>query len=70
MTAAESSWNHEIGMDNPSQTAAPLGELQAIDACCDRFEAAWRQGQSPRLADFLNGVAPELRAIAAGTAGD
>lgn len=55
-------------MDNPSQTAAPLGELQQIDACCDRFEAAWRlsqsaqKGQYPRLADFLEAVAPELRA--------
>ncbi len=55
-------------MDNPSKTAAPLGELQQIDACCDRFEAAWRlsqsaqKGQSPRLADFLDAVPPELRA--------
>ena len=30
-----------------------LGDLQQIDAICDRFECAWRTGQQPDLAEFL-----------------
>ena len=38
---------------------APNRELtQRIDEACDRFEAAWRAGQSPRIEDNL-GAVPE-----------
>ncbi len=33
--------------------ALPLPERLQIDAICDRFEAAWRAGEAPDLADFL-----------------
>jgi hypothetical protein len=34
----------------------PLEILERIDAVCARFEADWRAGQVPRLADFLVGL--------------
>src|SRR6516162_8873811 len=27
-----------------------------VDAACDRFEAAWRAGDRPRIEDFLGGA--------------
>src|SRR5262249_14070069 len=27
-----------------------------VDAACDRFEAAWRAGDRPRIEDFLGGT--------------
>jgi tetratricopeptide (TPR) repeat protein len=41
----------------PTDAAA----LIAIDAACDRFEAAWSNGQRPLCEDYLEGVAPALR---------
>jgi hypothetical protein len=38
----------------PADEPLPIAEQQAIDAICDRFERAWREGQSPRLVDFLD----------------
>ena len=31
----------------------PECRLLAIDALCDRFEAAWRAGEGPAIEDFL-----------------
>src|SRR5262245_35348998 len=31
----------------------PLSELEEIDAVCDRFEAAFKAGVSPRIEDFV-----------------
>jgi serine/threonine protein kinase len=31
----------------------PLADLRLIDPVCDRFEAAWRGGQAPRIEDHL-----------------
>ena len=31
----------------------PVAEMQQIDAACDRFEAAWRAGERPRMESFL-----------------
>jgi serine/threonine-protein kinase len=41
--------------------ALPLDVLERIDRICDRFEEAWRQGDRPRLEDYLDGVAEEHR---------
>ena len=32
----------------------PDSAARRIDAACDRFEAAWRGGQAPRIEDFLD----------------
>jgi serine/threonine protein kinase len=38
--------------------------VQRIDAACDRFEAAWREGRNPRIEDLLDAVAgPERPAL-------
>jgi serine/threonine-protein kinase len=31
----------------------PVADMQQIDAACDRFEAAWRAGERPRMEAFL-----------------
>jgi tetratricopeptide (TPR) repeat protein len=31
----------------------PVADMQQIDAACDRFEAAWRAGERPRIEAFL-----------------
>ncbi|HND56316.1 MAG TPA: serine/threonine-protein kinase, partial [Pirellulaceae bacterium] len=35
-----------------------------VDELCDRFEAAWLEGQSPRVEEFLAAVAPVYRSAA------
>jgi tetratricopeptide (TPR) repeat protein len=42
---------------------SPLSVVEAVDAVCDRFEAAWKAGQRPRLEDYLAAV-PESRRLA------
>jgi len=38
--------------------------IRRVDAACDRFEAAWRGGQDPRIEDFLDAAAePERPAL-------
>jgi eukaryotic-like serine/threonine-protein kinase len=37
----------------PDRTGLPLDVLHQIDRICDRFEAAWARGESPRVEDFL-----------------
>jgi WD40 repeat protein/serine/threonine protein kinase/tetratricopeptide (TPR) repeat protein len=39
----------------------PLDVLDAVDRICDRFEAAWRSGARPRIADYLGEVAEAYR---------
>ena len=39
----------------------PDSPARRIDAACDRFEAAWRAGQDPRIEDFLDVVAETER---------
>jgi hypothetical protein len=39
----------------------PVDVLECIDRICDRFEEAWKQGQRPRLEDYLGEVADEHR---------
>jgi serine/threonine-protein kinase len=36
----------------------PATQVQRLDQLCDRFEAAWKAGQRPRIEDYL-GAAPE-----------
>ena len=38
-----------------------LADLQQIDAVCDRFEVAWRNGQRPDIAEFLAEVPANVR---------
>src|SRR5687767_9120542 len=43
-------------MENASDHAATLLYLERrIDDCCDRYEAAWKAGQSPQLEAYLDG---------------
>ena len=39
----------------------PDSPARRIDAACDRFEAAWRAGQDPRIEDFLDAAAEAER---------
>ena len=39
-----------------------LADLQQIDAVCDRFEVAWRNGRRPDMAEFLAEVPANVRA--------
>src|SRR6516165_765792 len=42
----------------------PVSPARRVDAACDRFEAAWRGGQDPRIEDFLEAAAePERPAL-------
>ena len=34
----------------------PLSAVRRIDEICDRFEAAWKAGTSPRIAPYLEGL--------------
>ena len=40
-----------------------LDEWKRIDAACDRFEAAWRAGERPDLAEALDGVEGPARSL-------
>ncbi len=53
-------------MKSPSTIEAealPVAERRAVDAACDRFEAAWRVGERPDLGDFLRGAHGPARAV-------
>jgi len=39
----------------------PVGDLQYIDAVCDRFEAAWRAGKSPDPSSYLSLAREDVR---------
>ncbi|HEV3023281.1 MAG TPA: serine/threonine-protein kinase, partial [Pirellulales bacterium] len=39
---------------SPSDAELPLGIQERINALCDRFEAAWKANQRPRLEEFLS----------------
>ncbi len=45
-------------MSATSQNKLPaLALAQQVDAVCERFEAAWKSGERPRLEDYLGGAA-------------
>ena len=46
------------GTDPGDDPSLPLSQFERVVATCDRFEAAWRAGQRPRVEDFL-GEVPE-----------
>ena len=53
-------------MESPTVTQAgslPLADRKAIDAACDRFEAACRAGDRPDLDDFLRGARGPAREV-------
>src|SRR5262249_28302098 len=41
--------------------ARPPRPSERVDAACDRFEAAWRAGDTPCIEDFLAGADPDDR---------
>ena len=46
------------GGNSPSGPGAPkLSSARRVDAVCDRFEAAWKDGERPRIVDYLATVA-------------
>jgi serine/threonine protein kinase/formylglycine-generating enzyme required for sulfatase activity len=51
-----------MGNDRHALDFEPPGSPErAVDLACDRFEAAWIAGQSPRVEDYLNQAAPPIR---------
>jgi hypothetical protein len=46
---------------NPHHKQLPVGDLQYIDAVCDRAEAAWCAGELPDLSAYLAPARDELR---------
>jgi WD40 repeat protein/serine/threonine protein kinase len=48
-------WEQETGDLPPTQ-------VQHLDQVCDRFEAAWKAGQRPRIEDHLDGAPEPARA--------
>ena len=46
------------GTDPGDDPSLPLSQFERVVATCDRFEAAWRAGQRPRVEDYL-GEVPE-----------
>ena len=41
------------GTDPGDDPSLPLSQIERVVATCDRFEAAWRAGQRPRVEDYL-----------------
>jgi eukaryotic-like serine/threonine-protein kinase len=49
---------------HPDWSELPLDVLDQIDRICDRFEAAWKSGQRPRVEDYDGEIAePHHRAL-------
>ena len=52
------------GTDPGDDPSLPLSQLERVVATCDRFEAAWRAGQRPRVEDYLGDLPdPERPAL-------
>ena len=50
-------------MNDPSEdllVELPSSLARRLDETCNRFEAAWRNGERPRMDDFLSGPEDEL----------
>src|SRR5207244_3015154 len=47
--------------DTPPLLPICLAEARQIDQTCDRFEAAWKAGQLPRLEEYLGPAAEPVR---------
>jgi hypothetical protein len=48
---------------SPSQETLPPSQVQRIDQVCDRFEAAWKEGQRPRIEDYLSTAEEPARSV-------
>src|SRR5690348_16748942 len=48
---------------SPGAEELSLAVLRQIDPLCDRFEAAWRGGQTPRIEDHLPEPSSSLHAV-------
>src|SRR5262245_33667675 len=49
-------------MENTSDHApTQLGLERRIDECCDRYEAAWKAGQSPQMEVYLDEFSASVR---------
>ena len=52
------------GTDPGDDPSLPLSQFERVVATCDRFEAAWRAGQRPRVEDYLGDLPdPERPAL-------
>jgi serine/threonine-protein kinase len=51
--------------DVPEGRRSPESPARRVDAPCDRFEAAWRAGQRPRIEDYLDEGADTERLVLA-----
>jgi hypothetical protein len=47
----------------PGNEAASPSLLQRVDELCDRFEAAWKAGQRPRIEDYLGAATEPERSL-------
>ena len=54
--------NDEVGK---SDGGLPADGPLRVDAACDRFEAAWRAGQRPRIEDYLRDGGDDIRLVLA-----
>src|SRR5260370_41562044 len=52
----------ETGMAK-SEGALPAEARLRVDAACDRFEAACRAGQQPRIEDYLGDAGDDVRSV-------
>src|SRR5438045_1730496 len=49
----------------PRPEALLVAQDEALDRACDRFEAAWRAGERPRIEEYLGGTEGAERAVRA-----
>src|SRR5438552_9248021 len=47
----------------PSVASLPTSVASYLDQVCQRFEAAWEQGQRPRIEDFLTEAAGQEQSL-------
>src|SRR6516225_6467138 len=49
--------------EDASPSDGSFSQRRRVDEACDRFEAAWKAGQLPRIEDYLADVAEADRAL-------
>lgn len=52
-----------LGLGSVAKLDDSLTHLEQIDRAADRFEAAWKRGDCPNIADYLPDVPPEARGL-------
>src|SRR4051794_8226615 len=62
----EGDWSGMMTPDPPASPDAarlPLDVVDRLDRICDRFDGAWRAGQTPRIEDYLGEVEEATRPL-------